>query len=164
MFKGDIAKFDPADLLTFLTHLNKEGVLNVTNGNEGLNITFKEGCLIDAHSEQADDKILSALSKRNLVDKGQYDDICRARKETGLPLRQILENIESFPVSDTGDILEAGIREVLFQLFLWEAGQFQFAEIAVDPHASNGSSWIRQREGIPFARSSPPRRFRPVTR
>ncbi len=139
MFKGDIAKFCPADLLMFLTHLKKEGLLTVTKRNEGLSICFNNGYLVDAQSERADGKILRALYVRKLIDQDQFNYISRAKKETGLPLRQILENIESFSVSSIREILEDGIKEVLFQLFLWETGEFQFAEITVDPQDSQSS-------------------------
>jgi HD-like signal output (HDOD) protein len=132
MFNGDIARFSPADLLTFLTHLRKEGVLAVTCEDESLSISFRDGLLVDANSETADVKVLRALYMHKLIDKGQFDDISRARKETGLPLKQILENIESFQLSRAGKILGDGIQEVMFQLFLWESGQFQFTEITVE--------------------------------
>jgi hypothetical protein len=132
MFKGDIANFSPADLLLFLSHLGKEGVLTVSRGDETLSFSFKDGRLVDAHSDQADGKTLQALHYRQQIDDAQFEHINRARKETGLPLAQILENLDLLSLPEVPASMDVGVHEVLFQLFMWEAGQFQFAEIAVD--------------------------------
>ncbi|MFO7655304.1 MAG: HDOD domain-containing protein, partial [Candidatus Krumholzibacteriia bacterium] len=132
MFKGDIAKFSPADLLLFLAHLGKEGVLTVTRDDETLSLAFRAGRLVDAQGEVADRKLLAMLRDRSGVSVDLHRSLARAQAETGLPLRQLLETAEHAAVPDLSDILCAGLHEVLFQLFLWDSGQFQFAEIAVD--------------------------------
>jgi HD-like signal output (HDOD) protein len=132
MFNGDLATFSPAELLMFLTHMGKEGVLAVTKGDESLSVSFKDGLLVDAQSDRADAKVLRALFFRGLITKGQLSYISKAKKETGLPLRQILDGVDLPSVPRALKILEVGILEVLFQLFLWENGKFQFTEIQVE--------------------------------
>jgi putative nucleotidyltransferase with HDIG domain len=142
MLKGDLTRFSPGDLLTFLTHLNQEGVLTVSHelrDSQGLSICFKNGRLTAANSEQADAKVLDSLRAAGLIDTPQYDLLNQARRETGLPLRQILLDSESVDVSAAGPSIELGIREVIFQLFTWETGDFQFTEMSVDPSPAGGS-------------------------
>jgi HD-like signal output (HDOD) protein len=132
LFKGDISKFMPADLLLFLAHLNKDGVLAVTKGSECLSFSFRGGLLIDAQSEAVDDRILRILQYRNLISTDIFDYINRARKETNLPLIQVLENLEWLSAQNFREVLRSGIAEALFQLFLWDTGQFAFTEISVE--------------------------------
>jgi HD-like signal output (HDOD) protein len=131
MLKGTLAKFSPGDLLSVLSHLNQEGVLSVSHQDEGLNIFFRGGLLVAAHSEQADTKVLAGLLAKGLITASQGDALDRARRETGLPLRQLLEDTAEIDVASVAPLIETGIREVVFQLFAWETGEFQFNEMPV---------------------------------
>ncbi len=135
MFTGDIAKFSPPDLLMFLAHLGNEGVLTVTNADQGLQVSFKKGLIVDAHSEAADERLLRTLLFEHRIETHQCEYIKQARLETGLPVRRILQSIDSFDVAEITDLLESTAREVLFHLILWDAGQFNFAEIPLDADA-----------------------------
>ena len=137
MLKGDLTKFSPGDLLSFLSHLKQEGVLTVNRDGQGLGICFQDGFLVSAHSEQADGKVLGSLHSSGLISAEQFSSLNLARRETGLPLKQILEDAENIELAEAGSILEAGIREVIFQLFTWETGEFQFNEIPIE-HSSGG--------------------------
>ncbi len=132
LFRGDLAKLHPTSLLMFLTHLGKEGLLTVTNGKEVLSISLKGSTLVDAHSGRADEKLLQGLLLAGLIDGSQSRHINRVRKETGIPVRQVIEQLRLFPMSSIRELLENVIREVLFQLFLWETGQFHFVDVLVD--------------------------------
>ncbi len=129
MLKGDLTKFSPGDLLSFLSHMNQEGVLTVSRSDEGLNIYFKNGFIVAAHSEQADGKVLHSLHACQLVSDELFAGLDRARRETGLPLQQILADSGTIDLTEASSTFEAGISEVIFQLFLWETGEFQFNEI-----------------------------------
>ena len=135
MIKGDITRFSPGDLLTFLSHLNQEGVLTVTREDQGLTIYFRRGFLIAAHSEQADSKVLGSLCACGLVNPEQYSDLDLARRETGLPLRQILQDSGTLDLNAAEPVLRTGIHEVIFQLFTWGTGDFQFNEVSLEQFA-----------------------------
>jgi len=132
MFKGDIAQFAPADLLLFLCHMNKEGVLTVRHDGEAINIGFRRHLLVDAHCEASDRLILERLERGGVADADALGRLRQAREETGLPLPRILEDVEWLSAQAIGDAVAAGVREAVFRLLLWESGEFQFTEIAVD--------------------------------
>ncbi len=132
MLQGDIANFAPADLLVFLAHLNKEGVLTVRTDAGSLNLSFQRGLLVDVQSEAADARVLAMLRQRDIVPPALLDDVARAVQETELPLWQVLESLADARADDLGPVLAAGAREAVFQLFLWERGEFQLAEIPVE--------------------------------
>jgi hypothetical protein len=104
----------------------------VTNAGKGIQVSFKNASIVDAHSEAADQRLLRTLLFEQKIDTRQCETIKQAKKETGLPVRQILQSIDSFAVADIPHLLERTVREVLFQLILWDAGRFQFAEMPFD--------------------------------
>ncbi len=136
MFQGDIAQFAPADLLLFLCHMNKEGVLTVRQGETSLNLAFRRNFLVDGGCEAADDLVLAMLAQRQAASPETLAYLGRVREETGLPLSQILDDVAWLSASDAGQALAAGMRETVFRLLLWESGTFQFTEMPVDdnPH------------------------------
>ncbi|HOX24163.1 MAG TPA: HDOD domain-containing protein [Candidatus Krumholzibacteria bacterium] len=132
MFKGDIAQFAPADLLLFLCHMNKEGVLTVGSGAEAISLGFRRHLLVDAYCEASDRLILECLERSGTATTDAMACLRQAREETGLPLPRILEDVDWLPAREIGEAVAAGVRETVFRLLLKESGDFQFTEIAVD--------------------------------
>lgn len=132
IFQGDLSKYHPADALMFLSQLSLNGVLSVSCGNRLLTLDFKDGFLLDAHSAAGDEKILRALRFRKHIDGSQEQRIRQIRSETGMPVRQILGELNIIPLTTIKKILELGIQEVLLELFLLENGTFNFTDAVVD--------------------------------
>ena len=99
-FEGDLTKFFPPDLLIFLANLGEEGLLTVKNGRDVIFISLRKGAIVDAQSSQADNKILIKLLFDEFIDRKQYKHIENAKKETGMPIRQILEKLNLFPLEN----------------------------------------------------------------
>lgn len=136
MFQGDVGQFAPADLLLFLSHMNKEGVLTVRQGDDSLSLSFRRNLIVDADCEVAEELVLQTLAQRKAATPATLARLRRVRDETGLPLTRILDGVEWLTASEAGRALAAGLRETVFRLLLWERGAFQFTETAVDdnPH------------------------------
>ena len=98
MFQGDISNFSPADLLVFLAHLGKEGVLTVRRAEESLCFNFRKGSLIDAHSGHVDRRVLDILRHHDSVPEVTLARIEKAKRETELPLQQIIEQMGAYRV------------------------------------------------------------------
>ena len=136
MFQGDIAQFAPADLLLFLSHMNKEGVLSVHRDQVSLSISFRRNLVIDAESDASERLILERLQHCRAFSPQAVGYLRQAREETGLPMVRILEQGEQQNSDDVAQAMLAGLRETVFRLLLWDRGSFQFTEIPVDdnPH------------------------------
>lgn len=132
MFQGDIAQFAPADLLLFLSHMNKEGVLTVRRDEDSLSLSFRRNLIVDADCEAAEELVLETLARRQAATPDTLGYLRQAREETGLPLARILDDVEWLSVKDAGEAVAGGVRETAFRLLLWESGAFQFTEITVD--------------------------------
>lgn len=136
IFQGDVSKYHPADALMFLSQLSLSGVLSVACGPQILTLAFNDGHLIDAQSAAGDEKILGALRFQQRVTDAQERQIRHVRAETGMPVRQVLGELELFPLAQIKKILELGISEVLLELFMLQEGQFHFTDTPVDPDGS----------------------------
>jgi HD-like signal output (HDOD) protein len=132
MFQGDIAQFAPADLLLFLCHMNKEGVLSVRQGEASLNLSFRRNLLVDGSCDATEELVLETLTQRRAAAPETLAYLRQAREETGLPLAHVADQVAWLSVSEADRAFAAGMRETVFRLLLWESGTFQFTEIPVD--------------------------------
>ena len=132
IFKGEISKYHPADALMLLSQLGLNGVFSVSAKDKMLNLSFKDGHLLDAQSGFGDDKILRSLRFKKIIDNGQHHRIRQIMAETGFPVRQILGELNLFPLTAIKEIFMAGIQEVLLELFLLDTGTFVFTDMSID--------------------------------
>jgi hypothetical protein len=131
-FKGDLNKFYQPDLIMFLANLGKEGVLTVTHEELSLNISIKEGAIVDVFSDRADGKILRSLLHRGLIDETQMTKIKQMKMETGMQVCHILDKLNLVDKKKIEPERKMATREVLLQFFLMEAGKFQFLNVVVE--------------------------------
>lgn len=143
IFKGDLRQFHPMDALMFLSHLDINGMLSVKLEDKLLSLSFKDGFLVDAYSQIGDDKILRTIIFRKLITEDQFKRVLQIKHETGMPVRQILDNLNYFPLSRIKEVLESSIKEVLLEFFLLENGQFQFTDVLVDTDGAQTSFTVQ---------------------
>ncbi|UCF82088.1 MAG: HDOD domain-containing protein, partial [Desulfobacteraceae bacterium] len=132
IFKGDLRQFHPVDALMFVSHLGLNGMLSVRLEDKLLSLSFKDGFLVDAYSQIGDNKVLRTIIFRKLISEDQFKRVLQIMRETGMPVRQILDNLNYFPLSRIKEVLESSIKEVLLEFFLLENGRFQFTDVLVD--------------------------------
>ena len=132
LFKGDLTKISPPELLMFLANLDKEGVLTVTHDQVSLHLSIREGCLCEAFSESADGKILRRLLFKGQIDRRQMTDITRMHEETGMPVIHILSKLKIIDQPQIKKEMQMAVQEVLLSFFLMEKGRFQFLNMVVD--------------------------------
>ena len=133
IFKGDLGKYHAADALMFVSHLNMNGVLSVAYADQMVSLSFNKGRVIDGNSAKGDEKLLSFLRFNRHIDAAQLNRIRRIKTETGIPVRQILGQLNLFPLAQIKDRLEDSIKEVLLELFLLDSGEFHFSDTVVAP-------------------------------
>ena len=138
IFEGELSRFHPEDIMMFLSHLGSSGVLSVADDSQPLTVSLKEGKLVDANSNRGDDKILTLLLYRKIIDHEQFNHIVQVRQETGMSVNQIFTEIKLARTPAVNDILVMGIKEVMLEFFLLESGEFHFTDLVMDavPHAA----------------------------
>jgi HD-like signal output (HDOD) protein len=132
LFNGDLSKYHPADAIMFLSQLNLNGILSIAENQRLITLSFKNGFIIDAHSANGDAKILQGLIFQRRVTAVEVKRIRQIRKETGMPIRTILTQLDLFRLSSVKEILLTGMQEVLLEMFLLDEGAFNFTDTPVE--------------------------------
>ncbi len=130
-YKGNLSNFYPPDLLVFLSSSEHDGFLTVQNPDH-LSITIKSGMVVDAFSLKSDNLLLRILFLKKLITAPQIQIIAKARKETSLGCRQVLEQLDLCPISSIEVELIQSVEEVIFQFFEKETGLFQFTDTTIE--------------------------------
>lgn len=132
IIEGELSRFHPEDILIFLSHLGSSGVLSVAYDSQTLTVSLKDGMLVYANSNRGDDKILTLLLYRKIIDHNQFNHIVQVRQETGMSVDQILVEIKLARTSAVKDVMVNGIKEVVLEFFLLESGEFHFTDVMVE--------------------------------
>ena len=130
--QGDLINFYPPDILTFAASLNKEGILTIKDNTNILTITLKDNCIIDAHSETADKKIIKSLFIYRLINRNNFKYLLQVQQETRMPVREMLDNLNLLNQKKVKQIYLNSIREVFFEFFKLKNGFFKFIELKTD--------------------------------
>jgi HD-like signal output (HDOD) protein len=130
-YKGNLSNFYPPDLLVFLSSSEQDGYFTVESPG-ALSITIKKGMVVDAFSVKGDNLLLRTLFLKKRITSQQIQVISKARKETSLSCRQVLEKLDFFPIASIEAELIQAIEEVIFQFFQKESGLFQFTDTPID--------------------------------
>lgn len=130
-YKGNLSNFYPPDLLVFLASSEQDGYLTV-QGQDTLSMTIKEGMVVDAFSPRGDNLLLRILFLKRHITPAQIQIIAKARKETSLSCRQVLEKLNFFPITTIEAELIQSVEEVILQFFQKESGLFQFTDTTID--------------------------------
>lgn len=130
-YKGNLSNFYPPDLLVFLSSSEQDGYLTVQNP-EPISITIKNGLVVDAFSPRGDNLLLRILFLKKWITAPQIQIIAKARKETSLSCRQVLEKLDFFPITAIQAEIIQSVEEVIFQFFQKDFGLFQFTDTTID--------------------------------
>lgn len=132
IFKGDLSRYHPADILMFLSHLNSNGILSIIHNDLAITVSFKNGKVADAYSARADEKVLRIFFFRKFINESQLKRLNQLKQETGMSISLILDELKIKKTAAIREILECGIRETLLEYFLLEKGNFNFTDVVID--------------------------------
>lgn len=134
IFKGELSRYHPADILMFLSHLGSNGILSITHDSQTLTVTLKDGKLVDAHSARTDEKTLRILFFKKIINNNNLMRLNQIKQETGMPVSQILQELKIEMTPAIREACATGIKEALLEYFLLESGEFNFTDVVVDTH------------------------------
>ena len=136
IFNGDLSKYHPADAIMYLSQLGMNGILSIAQEQRLITLSFNNGFIVDASSDKGDAKILQGLIFTRRISADQVKRIRQIRDETGISVRSILTQLDFFPLDTARDILLTGMKEVLLEMFLLDAGTFHFTDTTVETDAA----------------------------
>jgi len=125
---GEIKTMPVTDLLQWIETTRKSGIVECRAGTEWKKIFFQEGQIIFASSARDSEKLGRHLIRRKRIRESDLADCLQENRKTGKKLTQILEGRGLISHDDLYGEVTLLIKEILFDLFLWEEGLFQFRD------------------------------------
>jgi Domain of unknown function (DUF4388) len=126
---GNLATMSIADLLQFLETGQKSGALRVIRENVTKEIFFEEGCIIGSKSTDPKEYFGQFLLHYGKIDEPQLRQaLVNQRHQRDMPLGKILRSMGVFSEGEMTELLHRLAMEILYELFLWEQGDFQFED------------------------------------
>ena len=127
-FQGNFSTIPFPDVLQLLTVGKKSGTLAVIQGETRKEIYFKDGRIIAASSDSPDDRLDTYLIKRGSIARLDSERAIKAQELTGKSLAATMLELNIISQEQLSDLLRAQVEELIFRVFSWDTGSFEFAE------------------------------------
>ena len=129
---GTLRTFHLASLLQLFASERKTGVLQLKKLEDEIHIFFKDGIIVYASSTDKDLRLGRLLIAKGLLSEDQLRDSLRQAKVKGAKLGAVLVNRGYLSVKTLVEMLRYQVKELLYSLFFWKDGDFQFRDVPVN--------------------------------
>jgi hypothetical protein len=162
---GNLRTMPFPDLLQWVSQSRKTGTLAVEGDPYSKKIYFREGTVIAASSENPKEYLGYYLVGWNYVGEDELQELLDMQDRHGTLLGELLVIIGRLSREELLHILQVKTEEAVYDLFLWESGDFRFLEnilpakkfqplnLPVDMLIMEGvrrkDEWERSRQRIP---------------
>ena len=159
------------DLLQWVATSRKTGTLALEGDPHDKKIYFRDGLVVAASSENPKEFLGYYLVGWGYVGEDEIQELLDMQDHHGTLMGELLVIVGRLSREDLQHVLQVKTEETIYELFLWEQGDFRFLEnilpakrfqplnIPVDMLILEGvrrkDEWIRCRESIPDARWIP---------
>lgn len=126
--QGSLSSFKLTDVLTLLSMGRKSGTLDVSNGERNSFVTFVNGALVYAGSNQEKLRLSAILLRKKKISRDQFEPIDRLMRSEGGRFGQIAVQRGVLSEDQLRDSLKVQVSEVLFDAFVWTNGAFSFSD------------------------------------
>ena len=132
--KGTLKDFGIADILQLIGQQQKTGALVLTQKQDTVAVTFKDGNILRAEttSRNRKDLIGSMLVAANLVTEQQLEFALETQKRTLQRLGDVLVSQGVLTEQKFKAMVQLQTSETLFKLFAWKAGTYEFEQKDVE--------------------------------
>lgn len=134
-FAGNLKTVSLTDVFQLVFTTKKSGVLSVSKSKSARRIFFKEGMLVYASSNDRQDLFGNLLLKKGRISKVELENILNSQKD-GKKIGALLVEQNLFTREEIFDCLRMQIEEVVYGLFGWKDGDFEFSEGKAPPPES----------------------------
>lgn len=123
---GNIKTMALAELLQWLASGQKTGTLVIDNDEIEKKIFFEDGFIIGSASTDPKEYLGHFLAGYGYITKEQADEAVRRQQEENKLIGQILVEMGVMQEEDLQQMLQLKAEESIYDLFTWEAGDFEF--------------------------------------
>ncbi|MFN8093023.1 MAG: DUF4388 domain-containing protein [Vicinamibacteria bacterium] len=129
--EGTIRDFGLPDIFQLIGLQRKTGILTLTNDKDGESVTvaFENGQVVMADSSvgRLEDRLGNVLVKQGKITRERLDEALAVQKQTLQRLGHILSSASAITSRDLRDALQVQISQIVFRVFRWRDGRYQFA-------------------------------------
>jgi hypothetical protein len=108
------------------------GVAAVRSEDAHKEVFLKEGWIVFARTSKSEERLGNFLLRKGLFTSSNLDEIVAQAQESDKKLGTFLVKGGLFSEKELIELLDFQVKEILFDLFSWKAGDFSFAEQAVE--------------------------------
>ena len=131
-FAGNLRTVSLPDIFQLIFSTKKTGVLVITKGEGRKDIYFRGGFTIFATSTEEKDLFGNLLLKMGRISKNDLEKVLREKKD-GKKIGAALVEMKLFTREEIIDCLRMQIEEIIYGLFGWKDGEFNFIEGKAPP-------------------------------
>jgi hypothetical protein len=132
---GNIKEHDLTELLMQLQEQKATGSLVLQKDEMIKSIHLKEGNIVYASSNLPGDRLGELLLQMGKITPEQFNRSVELLKETGKQQGAILVEENYITAKELFEGLKYQVREIIYSLFLWEEGHYQFIREERPKHA-----------------------------
>ncbi len=129
--EGTIRDFGLPDIFQLIGLQRKTGLLTLTNekDQESVTVTFENGMVVmaDSSARRLEDRLGNVLVKQGKITRERLDEALGVQKQTLQRLGHILASGSAITTKDLRDALQVQISQIVFRVFRWRDGRYQFA-------------------------------------
>lgn len=124
--QGTLATMSLTDLLQFLGSGRKSGTLKFDRGKITKQVYFQNGLIVGSQSNDPREYLGQVLLHYGKVNEEQLQTAREAQRTSGLKLGEVLVQLGMLTEKDVLDILKTRTLDAIYDLFVWNDGQFEF--------------------------------------
>jgi hypothetical protein len=124
--KGSLNTMSVSDLLQFLAVGQKTGLLTLSHVKVIKGIYFEDGLIVGSSTNAPSEYLGQVLLHYGKIDEPQLQAAMESQRKNKRRLGQILVDQGVISAAEVKKILELRTLEIIYDLFLWKEGQFEF--------------------------------------
>jgi hypothetical protein len=124
--QGTLKTMSLTDLLQFLAAGRKTGTLKFDLAKITKQVYFKKGLIVGSKSNDPREYLGQTLLHYGKLDESQLQQAREAQRTSGAKLGEVLVQLGFLTESDVLDILKTRTLDAIYDLFVWDEGQFEF--------------------------------------
>ena len=128
VLRGSLGSFKLADVLTFLSMSRKSGTLVLLSDARRASIVFVNGTVVYAASNQEKLRLSAILLRKRKIAREQFEAIDALMTRDAGRFGSIAIQQGVLSEEQLREFLKIQVAEVLYDAFVWAAGEFGFAE------------------------------------
>jgi hypothetical protein len=129
---GNLDSFQLASILQLMHSDRKTGALQVREGERWANVIMRDGAIVYAMASHQHYRLGNLLMARGAVTLEQLQQCLDEGKKKKQALGKVLVDRGYVSTSQLMEFIRSQVEEILYSLFFWESGEFEYRDARLD--------------------------------